>query len=58
MQKLQSVEIVIMQKNIKISAATNNYAEINTMQRYIRRADHNQLVTKGNLWIIITLILK
>ena len=46
MQKLQSAETVIMQKNIKISAATNNYAEINTMQRYIRHADHYQLVTK------------
>ena len=58
MQKLQSAETVIMQKNIKISAATNNYAEINTMQRYIRHADNCQSVTKGNLWIIITSILK
>ena len=47
-----------MQKNIKVSTATNNYAEINTMRRYIRHSDHCQLVTKGNLWIIITSILK
>ena len=58
MQKLQSAKTVIMQKNIKISVATNNYAEINAMQRYIEHADHCQLVTKGNLWIIITSILK
>ena len=31
-----------MQKNIKISAATNNYTEINTMQRYIRHAEIDQ----------------
>ena len=49
LQKLQAAETIIMHKNIKKFAATNNYAKINTKQRYIRHADHCQLVTKGNL---------
>ena len=39
-KKLQSAETIIMHKNIKKFAATNNYAKINTKQRYIRHADH------------------